>query len=455
MEYISTRGKSKNLQFEDVLLTGLAPDGGLYVPKEWPLLNYNELKNTDYHKIAAEILHPFLSSFVSYNDLIKLTENAYRSFETKEMAPLVQLEENRYILELFHGPTLAFKDFAMLLLAELFDLSLKKRNEKITIIGATSGDTGSAAIEAFKNSQNVNVFIFFPKGRVSEVQRKQMTTTDGSNIFPIEIDGTFDDCQNIVKDLFKDNIFNTEVKLGAINSINWGRIAAQIVYYFTSFKLLKNDLVSYSVPTGNFGDILAGWVAKQMGLPIKNLMIATNENDILSRALKTGIYSIDKAKATISPSMDIQISSNFERQLFESVNRNSEKIKDMFQEFSDNGSYTIEKDILDDLQSIYSTTAVNDEKTLSTIKLINDKFDYMADPHTATGLSVLLNNDKNETWVSLACAHPAKFGNAIEKAIGKPAVLPKELSKIFDKEEKMTILQNNKENLKSLILSTL
>ena len=329
MEYISTRGKSKNLQFEDVLLTGLAPDGGLYVPKEWPLLNYNELKNTDYHKIAAEILHPFLSSFVSYNDLIKLTENAYRSFETKEMAPLVQLEENRYILELFHGPTLAFKDFAMLLLAELFDLSLKKRNEKITIIGATSGDTGSAAIEAFKNSQNVNVFIFFPKGRVSEVQRKQMTTTDGSNIFPIEIDGTFDDCQNIVKDLFKDNIFNTEVKLGAINSINWGRIAAQIVYYFTSFKLLKNDLVSYSVPTGNFGDILAGWVAKQMGLPIKNLMIATNENDILSRALKTGIYSIDRAKATISPSMDIQISSNFERLLFEAYDRNSLSIDNL------------------------------------------------------------------------------------------------------------------------------
>ena len=329
MEYISTRGKSKNLQFEDVLLTGLAPDGGLYVPKEWPLLNYNELKNTDYHKIAAEILHPFLSSFVSYNDLIKLTENAYRSFETKEMAPLVQLEENRYILELFHGPTLAFKDFAMLLLAELFDLSLKKRNEKITIIGATSGDTGSAAIEAFKNSQNVNVFIFFPKGRVSEVQRKQMTTTDGSNIFPIEIDGTFDDCQNIVKDLFKDNIFNTEVKLGAINSINWGRIAAQIVYYFTSFKLLKNDLVSYSVPTGNFGDILAGWVAKQMGLPIKNLMIATNENDILSRALKTGIYSIDKAKATISPSMDIQISSNFERLLFEAYDRDSLSIDNL------------------------------------------------------------------------------------------------------------------------------
>lgn len=271
MKYISTRGKSKNLQFEDVLLTGLAPDGGLYVPEEWPILNYSDLKNDKYHKIAAEILHPFLDSFVSYDDLIKLTKNAYKSFDIEEMAPLVELEENRYILELFHGPTLAFKDFAMLLLAELFDLSLKKRNEKITIIGATSGDTGSAAIEAFKNSQNVNVFIFFPKGRVSEVQRKQMTTTDGHGVFPIEIDGTFDDCQNIVKDLFKDKNFNSEVKLGAINSINWGRIAAQIVYYFTSFKLLDNGPVSYSVPTGNFGDILAGWVAKKMGLPIKNL----------------------------------------------------------------------------------------------------------------------------------------------------------------------------------------
>ena len=277
MKYISTRGKSQNLQFEDVLLRGLAPDGGLYIPKEWPTLNYNDLKNDKYHMIAAEILYPFFDSFINYDDLIKLTENAYRSFDIEEMAPLVELEENRYILELFHGPTLAFKDFAMLLLSELFDLSLKKRNEKITIIGATSGDTGSAAIEAFKNSQNVNVFIFFPKGRVSEVQRKQMTTTDGQGVFPIEIDGTFDDCQNIVKDLFKDKNFNNEVKLGAINSINWGRIAAQIVYYFTSFKLLNNESVSYSVPTGNFGDILAGWVAKKMGLPIKNLMIATNE----------------------------------------------------------------------------------------------------------------------------------------------------------------------------------
>ena len=405
MEYISTRGKSKNLQFEDVLLTGLAPDGGLYVPKEWPLLNYNELKNTDYHKIAAEILHPFLSSFVSYNDLIKLTENAYRSFETKEMAPLVQLEENRYILELFHGPTLAFKDFAMLLLAELFDLSLKKRNEKITIIGATSGDTGSAAIEAFKNSQNVNVFIFFPKGRVSEVQRKQMTTTDGSNIFPIEIDGTFDDCQNIVKDLFKDNIFNTEVKLGAINSINWGRIAAQIVYYFTSFKLLKNDLVSYSVPTGNFGDILAGWVAKQMGLPIKNLMIATNENDILSRALKTGIYSIDRAKATISPSMDIQISSNFERLLFEAYDRNSLSIDNLMDNLKNSKEFKIEKNALNFIRNDFLATSITEQETKECISDVYRKTGYILDPHTAVGYAASRSlDDKNGVIVTLGTA---------------------------------------------------
>ena len=452
MEYISTRGKSKNLQFEDVLLTGLAPDGGLYVPKEWPLLNYNELKNTDYHKIAAEILHPFLSSFVSYNDLIKLTENAYRSFETKEMAPLVQLEENRYILELFHGPTLAFKDFAMLLLAELFDLSLKKRNEKITIIGATSGDTGSAAIEAFKNSQNVNVFIFFPKGRVSEVQRKQMTTTDGSNIFPIEIDGTFDDCQNIVKDLFKDNIFNTEVKLGAINSINWGRIAAQIVYYFTSFKLLKNDLVSYSVPTGNFGDILAGWVAKQMGLPIKNLMIATNENDILSRALKTGIYSIDKAKATISPSMDIQISSNFERLLFEAYDRNSLSIDNLMDNLKNSKEFKIEKNALNFIRNDFLATSITEQETKECISDVYKKTGYILDPHTAVGYAASRSlDDKNGVIVTLGTAHPSEFPIAVEDSIKIKPDIPDRLKKVLNKTENFSKMEIDLKKIKNFI----
>ena len=448
MKYISTRGKSQNLQFEDVLLTGLAPDGGLYVPKEWPILNHSKLKNDKYHKIAAEILYPFLDSFVSYDDLIKLTENAYRSFDVEEMAPLVKLEENRYILELFHGPTLAFKDFAMLLLAELFDLSLKKRNEKITIIGATSGDTGSAAIEAFKNSQNVNVFIFFPKGRVSEVQRKQMTTTDGQGVFPIEIDGTFDDCQNIVKDLFKDKNFNNEVKLGAINSINWGRIAAQIVYYFTSFKLLNNGPVSYSVPTGNFGDILAGWVAKKMGLPIKSLMIATNENDILSRALKTGTYSIDKAKATISPSMDIQISSNFERLLFESLNKDSEKLRNLFIELKENNGFRIDNDTLSYIKNDFKSGKASERKVKDTISRIYKVSNIILDPHTAVGFYASAKKlDTDVPMVNLGTAHPAKFSQAVIDAIGLEPEIPDRLKNIINKKEKFTELDNNSEAL--------
>ena len=282
-----------------------------------------------------------------------------------------------------------------------------------------------------------------------------MTSVLDENIFNIAVEGTFDDCQKIVKELFVDEELQQHTSLTAINSINWARLIAQVVYYFWSYLQINDEEINFIVPL----EILKCFFckrSKKMGLPIQKLHITTNQNDILHSSINKGIMNKNIVTQTYSPSMDIQISSNFERQLFESAKRNSEKIKDMFQEFSDNGSYTIEKDILDDLQSIYSTTAVNDEKTLSTIKLINDKFDYMADPHTATGLSVLLNNDKNETWVSLACAHPAKFGNAIEKAIGKPAVLPKELSKIFDKEEKMmNIIKNDKGNLTSIILSTL
>ena len=336
MKYISTRGESKELGFEEVLLKGLAPDGGLYVPLEWPSLDFNKLNNQFYWQDAADVLYPFFKDFINKEELNLLTKKAYSSFETEDMTPLIQLDDNKYLLELFHGPTLAFKDFAMLLLAELFDLSLKKRNARITIIGATSVDTGSSAIEAFKNSETFTVFIFFPKDRVSEIQKKQMTTTIGEGVFPVEINGTFDDCQNIVKALFNDLNFNNEVNLGAINSINWGRIAAQIVYYFTSFKLIENGPISYSVPTGNFGDILAGWVAKKMGLPIDNLLIATNENDILARALENGIYSIDKAKATMSPSMDIQIASNFERLLFEAYDRDAIKSRNLMNSLKEN-----------------------------------------------------------------------------------------------------------------------
>ena len=455
MKYLSTRNSSLQCSFFEILFQGLSKDGGLFLPHEWPHIDLSSLKNKSYEEVAVQIIHPYVEADITEIDLKKIINESYNNFSHEKIAPVTSIEKNKYILELFYGPTFAFKDYALQFLGSLFSYALPKASKKLTVLGATSGDTGSAAIHAFRGKKDINVFILHPHNRVSEVQRRQMTTVLDENIFNIAVEGTFDDCQKIVKELFVDEELQQHTSLTAINSINWARLVAQVVYYFWSYLQINDEEINFIVPSGNFGNVFSANVAKKMGLPIQKLHITTNQNDILHTSIHNGLMNKNLVTQTYSPSMDIQISSNFERQLFESANRNSEKIKDMFQEFSDNGSYTIEKDILDDLQSIYSTTAVNDEKTLSTIKLINDKFDYMADPHTATGLSVLLNNDKNATWVSLACAHPAKFSNAIEKAIGKPAVLPKELSKLFDKEEKMTILKNNKENLKSLILSTL
>ena len=455
MKYLSTRNSSLQCSFFEILFQGLSKDGGLFLPHEWPHIDLSSLKNKSYEEVAVQIIHPYVEADITEIDLKKIINESYNNFSHEKIAPVTSIEKNKYILELFYGPTFAFKDYALQFLGSLFSYALPRASKKLTVLGATSGDTGSAAIHAFRGKKDINVFILHPHNRVSEVQRRQMTTVLDENIFNIAVEGTFDDCQKIVKELFVDEELQQHTSLTAINSINWARLIAQVVYYFWSYLQINDEEINFIVPSGNFGNVFSANVAKKMGLPIQKLHITTNQNDILHTSIHNGLMNKNLVTQTYSPSMDIQISSNFERQLFESANRNSEKIKDMFQEFSDNGSYTIEKDILDDLQSIYSTTAVNDEKTLSTIKLINDKFDYMADPHTATGLSVLLNNDKNATWVSLACAHPAKFSNAIEKAIGKPAVLPKELSKLFDKEEKMTILNNNKKNLKSLILSTL
>ena len=455
MKYLSTRNSSLQCSFFEILFQGLSKDGGLFLPHEWPHVELGSLKNKSYEEVAVQIIHPYVEADITETDLKKIINESYNNFSHEKIAPVTSIEKNKYILELFYGPTFAFKDYALQFLGSLFSYALPKASKKLTVLGATSGDTGSAAIHAFRGKKDINVFILHPHNRVSEVQRRQMTSVLDENIFNIAVKGTFDDCQKIVKELFVDEELQQHTSLTAINSINWARLIAQVVYYFWSYLQINDEEINFIVPSGNFGNVFSANVAKKMGLPIQKLHITTNQNDILHTSIHKGLMNKNLVKQTYSPSMDIQISSNFERQLFESANRNSEKIKDMFQEFSDNGSYTIEKDILDDLQSIYSSTAVNDEKTLSTIKLINDKFDYMADPHTATGLSVLLNNDKNATWVSLACAHPAKFGNAIEKAIGKQAVLPKELSKLFDKEEKMTILKSNKKNLKSLILSTL
>ena len=452
MKYISTRGKAPELGFEDVLLSGLANDGGLYIPKEWPKLDYKELPTTSYSEQAAYVIYPFVKGFLSYEDLNDIASQAYSHFPSKEAIGLKEVEKGNYLLELFHGPTLAFKDFAMLLLAQFFETSLSKKNKSITILGATSGDTGSAAIEAFKNNKHCTVFILFPKGRVSEIQRKQMTTVDSASIYPIEIDGTFDDCQNLVKHLFQNLEFKEEVRLGAINSINWARVAAQIVYYFSTFQQLQSNRVSFSVPTGNFGDVLAGWVAKKMGLPIDKLIVATNDNDILDRAISNGDYFQEDVKATTSPSMDIQISSNFERLLFESLDRDSEKLRNLFKELKENNGFRIGNDTLTYIRNDFKSGKAIEEKVKDTISRIHKASNIILDPHTAVGFYASASElNFDVPMVNLGTAHPAKFSKAVIDAIGFEPEIPDRLKNIINKKERFTQLENNSEALISFI----
>jgi threonine synthase len=408
-----------------------------------------------YQEVALEVISPYVSNEISKIDLKKIIENSYQHFSHKKIAPVTSIEQNKYILELFYGPTFAFKDYALQFLGNLFTYALPKASKKLTVLGATSGDTGSAAIHAFRGKQDINVFILHPHNRVSEVQRRQMTAVQDENIFNIAIKGTFDDCQKIVKELFIDDELQQHTSLTAINSINWARLMAQVVYYFWAYLQIDEKEINFIVPSGNFGNVFSANVAKKMGLPIKQLHITTNKNDILHSSIEKGLMKKNAVTQTYSPSMDIQISSNFERQLFESSGRDSESIKNIFYEFSKNNSYTFDKNIHDDLQSSYLTTAVSNNETLNAIKQIKENYNYLADPHTSTGLHVLLEKEVNSPWVSLACAHPAKFGDAIEKATEESPIMPKDLSKLFDKEEKMTILENNKDILKSLILKNL
>ena len=452
MKYISTRGKAPELGFEDVLLSGLANDGGLYIPKEWPKLDYKELPTTSYSEQAAYVIYPFVKDFLSYEELNDIASQAYSHFPSKEAIRLKEVEKGNYLLELFHGPTLAFKDFAMLLLAQFFETSLSKKNKSITILGATSGDTGSAAIEAFKNNKHCTVFILFPKGRVSEIQRKQMTTVDSTSIYPIEIDGTFDDCQNLVKHLFQNLEFKEEVSLGAINSINWARVAAQIVYYFSTFQQLQSNRVSFSVPTGNFGDVLAGWVAKKMGLPIDKLIVATNDNDILDRAISNGDYFQEEVKATTSPSMDIQISSNFERLLFESLDRDPEKLRNLFKELKENNGFKIDNDTLTYIRNDFKSGKASEEKVKDTISRIHKASNIILDPHTAVGFYASASElNFDVPMVNLGTAHPAKFSKAVIDAIGFEPEIPDRLKNIINKKERFTQLENNSEALISFI----
>ena len=448
MKYISTRGKAPELGFEDVLLSGLASDGGLYIPKDWPKVKYQDLPDGPYYEKAAFIIEPFVKGFLDYEQLRVLTKRAYANFPQDDAAPLKEIEEGKFLLELYHGPTLAFKDFAMLLLAEFFEVSLKKRNEKITILGATSGDTGSAAIEAFKGNEFANVFILFPKGRVSERQRKQMTSVSSNNIYPIEVKGTFDDCQNLVKVLFQNTEFKNSTNLAAINSINWARIVAQIVYYFTSFQKLNSEKISFSVPTGNFGDILAGWAAKRMGLPVHKLIVATNDNDILHRAISSGDYFQEEVKATISPSMDIQISSNFERLLFESLNRDSAKLNDLIDKLNKDKGFKLNEASLEFIRNDFSSGKATENDITKTIKEIYDNSGVVLDPHTAVGFFVSKDKiDKKIPMVNLGTADPAKFPDAVVNAIGKEPDIPEILNKALKGEETVFKVDNNEQEL--------
>jgi threonine synthase len=455
MKYLSTRNNNLDLSFFEILFQGLSKDGGLFLPHEWPSIDVNVLKNKTYQEVALEVIYPYVLSEISKNDLKKIIDDSYQSFSHSKIAPVATIDQNKYILELFYGPTFAFKDYALQFLGNLFTYALPQASKKLTVLGATSGDTGSAAIHAFRGKQDINVFILHPHNRVSEVQRRQMTAVQDENIFNIAIKGNFDDCQKIVKELFIDNDLQQQTSLTAINSINWARLMAQVVYYFWAYLQVDQKEINFIVPSGNFGNVFSARVAKKMGLPIDQLHITTNQNDILHSSISQGLMKKNVVTQTYSPSMDIQVSSNFERQLFESSGRDSESINHIFQEFSKNNSYTFDKHIQNDLQSCYSTTAVSNDETINAIKEIKEKYHYLADPHTSTGLHALLKKEGNSPWVSLACAHPAKFGEAIEKATGQTPSLPKDLSKLFDKEEKMTILDNNKEVLKSLILKNL
>ena len=455
MKYLSTRDNSLKKSFNEILYQGLSKDGGLYLPAEWPTIDISNLENKSYEDVALEVIFPYVKENFSKSDLKNILYESYANFRHEKKAPIKKFQTNKYILELIYGPTYAFKDYALQFLGQLFSNSLVKNPKKVTVLGATSGDTGSAAIHAFKTNQDINVFILHPHGKVSKMQQKQMTTVDGKNIFNLAIDGNFDDCQKIVKNLFIDDEIQNRTSLTAINSINWARLIAQVVYYFWSHLQIKNKDINFIVPSGNFGNIFSAYVAKQMGLPINRLHVATNKNDILKSIIKYGQMNKKIVSQTFSPSMDIQISSNFERQMFESFDRDSNQVNKAFNEFNKTGQFLFSSSVVNNFKNIYDASSINDDETLDTISKVFEKYNYISDPHTATGLKLLMDKNDDETWVSLVCAHPAKFSTAVKKAINKDVDMPLDLSNLFDKKEKMTILPNNTQEVKNYLLQNI
>ncbi|WP_454287891.1 threonine synthase [Rhizobium arsenicireducens] len=446
MDYISTRGEAKSLGFCDALLAGLARDGGLYVPRKWPHMSKKEiraLRGKSYQEIAFEVLYRFTGGEIEADLFRAMIDEAYATFRHPAVAPLVQTGPNSFILELFHGTTLAFKDVAMQLLARLMDHALAQRGERATIVGATSGDTGGAAIDAFAGRARTDVFILFPHEKVSPVQQRQMTTSNAENVHALAIKGNFDDCQNLVKAMFNDIDFRDRLKISGVNSINWARIMAQVVYYFTAAISLGSPdrKVSFTVPTGNFGDIFAGYVAKKMGLPIDKLVIATNENDILARTLKTGRYEMKGVSATTSPSMDIQISSNFERLLFEACDRDDSAIRAAMESLKQSGGFEIKPGALKAIRKEFRAGRASEKQVASTIRDTLAETGYLLDPHTAVGVFVAQKFEKPSTpMVTLATAHPAKFPAAVKSASGIDPALPAWLADLMDREEHFDIL---------------
>ena len=452
MKYISTRGDAPALDFEDVLLTGLATDGGLYVPEYLPHFTPEEImswRGLPYHELAYRVMYPFVEGSIPADDFHDMVRETYQSFPHKAVAPMVQLDTNEWVMELFRGPTLAFKDFALQLLGRLLDYVLERKGQHVVIMGATSGDTGSAAIEGCRHSKHVDIFILHPHQRVSEVQRRQMTTVSGDNIHNIAVDGNFDDCQKMVKASFADQSFlGGDTHLVAVNSINWARIMAQIVYYFHASLSLggPHRSLSFSVPTGNFGDIFAGYLARDMGLPIQQLIVATNRNDILHRFMSGNRYEPQALRHTLTPSMDIAISSNFERLLYDLYGRDGQAVRQFMEQTGNGNAVSLEEPRWEKARALFDSETADDEQTCETIAQVYRETEYLLDPHTAIGVRCArqCRRDATVPMITMGTAHPAKFPDAVEKSgVGVTAELPGHLADLFEREEHFTVLDND------------
>ncbi len=455
MRYVSTRNTSKNFDFKDVFIKGLADDGGLFVPDSLKKYSENEIrdfKNLSYSELAKKIVYPFIDNFMSETELSKIIDKSYSVFRKDNVIDLIKLGD-RSVLELFHGPTLAFKDVAMQLLGNFYEHYLNSENQNINIVVATSGDTGAAAIDAIKGKKKINIFVLHPDNRVSSVQRKLMTTGKDENVFNIAIKGNFDDCQNLVKSMFADKKFSNDIKMSGVNSINWARIIAQSVYYFYSYLLVEDtsEPTNFSVPTGNFGDVYAGYLAKKMGLPINKLIVATNQNDILHRAISEGSYEAEKVSETISPSMDIQIASNFERLIFDLNDQDDQQTSIDMKNIKEKGQYFISEDKLNKISKNFLSSRMNEDETLEVIKSVYEKFAVVLDPHTAIGYGAFDKHNLKGNNIVLATAHPCKFPDAIQSAINLKVDLPNELTFILDQKENYEIVENDVEKVKQHI----